>query len=357
MAPTTLNVREVARKLSMSPGTVSRAVRGLPGKVSVETAEKVLTYCAKHGLMSDTEVRSILLNLMHQSIKEQVFTLAAKGQMSFYQDAKAGICEYLQSIGVFPCSFMADDMDQAAAFPYEKAGVVIAIGTIPNEFLKQIFERKLAMVLVDNRVNSYPISCVNSDNFESVRRSVEILARLGHKNIAFACMHEDLPSYTYTFHQRQMGFMAGIESCKCNTDKSMLVLDSWQMDSNRSMGSNKHKDALFSIAERVLEISPRPTAVIAANDCMAYVIRDVCREHGVRVPEDISIIGYDGAHLSGENILYQPAVSTNVVNWHKMGKEAAELAMHMQFSKETGKSIEVATTYQDNGTVVAPGNK
>jgi LacI family repressor for deo operon, udp, cdd, tsx, nupC, and nupG len=354
MATAGLNVREVARKLSMSPGTVSRAVRGLPGKVSVETAEKVLSYCARNGLMSEAEVRCILLNLMHQNIKEQVFTVAAKGQMSFYQDVKAGICEYLQSIGIFPCSFIADDIEQVAAFPYDKAGVVIAIGTIPNEFLKQLFERKPAIVLVDNRVSSYPICSVNSDNFEAVRRSVEILAGLGHKNIAFACMHEDMPSYTYTFHQRQMGFMAGIESCKCNMDKSMLVLDSWQMDSNRSMGSSKHRDALFSIARRVLDIRPRPTAVIAANDCMAYVIRTVCQENGLRVPEDMSIIGYDGAHLSGENVLYQPAVSTNVVNWHKMGREAVELAMHMQFSKETGKSIEVATVYQDHRTVSKP---
>ncbi len=137
----------------------------------------------------------------------------------------------------------------------------------------------------------------------------------------------------------------------------MLVLDSWQMDSNRGIGTVKHKDALFGIAKRLLDMKPRPTAVIAANDCMAYVIRTVCQENQIRVPEDISIIGYDGAHLSGENILYQPAVSTNVVNWHKMGKEAAELVVQMQFSKETGKSIEVATMYQDNGTVAPPGKQ
>jgi DNA-binding LacI/PurR family transcriptional regulator len=352
---TNVNVREIARKLSMSPGTVSRAVRGLPGKVSVETAERVLTYCAKQGLMSDAEVRNILLNLMNQNLKGQIFSIAAKGQMSFYQDVKAGICEYLQSIGVFPCTFMVEDIERADGFPYEKAGAAVAIGTIPNEFIKEIVDRKIALVLVDNRV-SYSVSSVNSDNFEATRRSVEIFAKLGHKNIAFACMHEDIPAYTYSFHQRQMGFIAGVEAYGCNSDKSMLVLDSWQMDSNRSMGSSKHKNALFSIAERVLEINPRPTAVIAANDCMAYVIRDVCQKHGLRVPEDMSIIGYDGAHLSGDNILFHSAVSTNVVNWHKMGKEAAELAMNMQFSKETGKSIEVATVYQDNGTVASPRN-
>ncbi len=223
MATANVNVREIARKLSMSPGTVSRAVRGLPGKVSVETAEKVLSYCAKRGLMTDAEVRNILLNLMHQNSKGQVFTLSAKGQMSFYQDVKAGICEYLQSIGVFPCSFVVSDTERSEAFPYDKVGAAVSIGSMSNDFLKEVLDRNIPLVLVDNRIG-HPVSSVNSDNFEATRRSVEILSNLGHKNIAFACMHEDIPAYTYTFHQRQMGFLAGmkpviviwIKACLCS---------------------------------------------------------------------------------------------------------------------------------------------
>jgi len=211
------------------------------------------------------------------------------------------------------------------------------------------------VILVDNRIPGSKVSAVNTNNMEAVSESVQLLAHKGHKRIAFICNHEDSITRTYTFHQRQAGYHAGMALAALPVQDEWLIVDDMGDFDVSNFDWNKCTQEVRSLAERILTLDPLPTAVVAVNDMTAYILRDVLNENGIRVPEDISIIGYDGRDkLSVENTGYAP-VSTQVVDWHELGREAVDLALTMLYDPEQGpRFLEVPTKYDDAGTVAPP---
>jgi DNA-binding LacI/PurR family transcriptional regulator len=169
------------------------------------------------------------------------------------------------------------------------------------------------------------------------------------------CRYEDKPSYTYTFHQRKVGYLSGMASAGLEVDELTV-----ECNSDTESPVPTYDDAIIRdltmLSERILKMDPPPTAVIAGNDLMACVLVDVLKRHGFIVPEDMSVIGYDGwnklAPVSASGFI---PTSTMVVNWREMGREASELALSMQFgAAQTPRYLEVPAVYEDYGTVAPP---
>jgi LacI family transcriptional regulator len=349
-----VNVRQVAKNLSLSPATVSKAVRGQRGEVSVDTTQKVLSYCTKNGYMTRAEANNIMFKLKSRSSSKQLFTVTCRRGVEVYDATFSGICQELQDNGLFSSFYVVSDKNAMNKFPYDQAGVAILLGRVSDEVLEHFLEKKIPVVLVDNRIAGSQVSAVNSNNLEGVVDSVGYLARLGHKRIAFACMHEDEPNVTYTFHQRQAGYIAGLACAGIPFDPELLVIDYSEDYHSEYFDHQRTVNDLKKLAYKILELKELPTAIVAVNDETAYVIRDVLEENGIKVPQDVSIIGYDGAHVLNPFNGYAP-VSTRVVDWYKMGKEAVALALDLYASEETAaKCIEITTTFEDMGTLSFP---
>lgn len=215
---------------------------------------------------------------------------------------------------------------------------------------------EMPLVLVDDRVVGSRASCVNSNNLEATSRAVQILAELGHRRIAFMCRHEDKPDITYTFHQRQVGYISGLASMGLAFDEKMLITSSPSKGQPVAAWDGAIMADLVTLSERIVNLSPRPTAVICANDLMACVLIDVLKKHGIGVPDQMSIIGYDGWNrLTPVSHSGFTAPSTMAVNWREMGREAAELALTIQFGAlQSPRCLEVPSDYEDYGTVAPP---
>lgn len=346
------NVTEIARRLSLSPGTVSKALRGSRGLVSVDTARQIFNYCSQKGYMSRVEAGRALMKIKSQSSGAQIFAAMCRTGVGAYDEVFAGICEQLQANNLFSSCFMINDKASLRNFPYDRAETVIFVGRVPRDILDEFNAREMPLVLVDDRVSESHASCVNSNNLEATSRAVQILAELGHRRIAFLCCHEDRPNFTYTFHQRQVGYISGLANMGIAVDEKYIITCEASKGGQRD---SVMKD-ISMLAERIVNLSPRPTAVICANDLMACVLIDVLKEHGINVPSEMSVIGYDGWNRLSpviQNGFIAP--STMVVNWREMGREAAELALTIQFgSLQSPRCLEVPCEYEDNGTVCAP---
>lgn len=346
------NVTEIARGLSLSPGTVSKALRGSPGLVSIDTARQVLNYCSQKGYMSRVEAGRALMKIKSQSSGAQIFAAMCRTGVGAYDEVFAGVCEQLQANNLFTSCFMIRDRASLRNFPYDRAEAVILIGRVSRDILDEFTTHEVPLVLVDDRVAGSRASCVNSNNLEATSRAVQILAELGHRRIAFMCCHDDKPSYTYTFHQRQVGYISGLANMGIAVDEKMLIT----CDASRGASSEAVMRDIVKLAERVVSLSPRPTAVICANDLMACVLIDILKKHGMGVPSEISVIGYDGWNrLTPVSHSGFSAPSTMAVNWREMGREAAELALTIQFgSLQSPRCLEVPCEYDDNRTVTPP---
>jgi LacI family transcriptional regulator len=331
---------------------VSKALKGSSGLVSVDTARQIFDYCSQKGYMSRIEAGRALMKIKSQSSGAQIFAAMCRTGISAYDEVFAGICEELQINNLFSSCFMIRDKASLRSFPYDRAETVVFIGRAPRDILNEFSDHDIPMVLVDDRISEFRASCVNSNNLEAVSRAVQILAELGHRRIAFLCCHEDRPNSTYTFHQRQVGYVSGLASMGIPVDEKLLITCN---ASDSQVRDSSLKD-IVGLAERIVNMSPRPTAVICANDLMACILIDTLKKHGIEVPKDMSVIGYDGwSRLNpvGHSGFISP--STMAVNWREMGREAAELAITIQFSSsQSPRCLEVPCEYEDNGTVCAP---
>jgi DNA-binding LacI/PurR family transcriptional regulator len=350
------NVTEIAKGLSLSPGTVSKALRGSKGLVSVETATQVFNYCAQKGYMNRLEAGRAIMKIKSQANGAQIFAAMCRTGVCAYDEVFAGMCEQLQANELFSSCFMVRDKASLKSFPYDRAEAVIFIGRVLREIKEEFVSREVTMVLVDDRVVGSRASCVNSNNLEAVSQAVQILANTGHRHIAFMCRHEDNPDYTYTLHQRQIGYISGLANRGITVDEKLLFVSSASKAQPVSAWDDVIINDLVKLAERIVNSSPRPTAVICGNDLMACVLIDVLKKHGIGVPEEMSIIGYDGWNkLTPVSHSGFSAPSTMAVNWREMGREAAELALTIQFgSLQSPRCLEVPCEYEDNGTVAPP---
>jgi LacI family transcriptional regulator len=351
-----MKVGEIAARLSLSPGTVSKALRGKHGQVSLATTQRVLEFCHQNGYLSRSEVDKTLFRMQARSTGKKVFCLTCYEGLWGYDAVFHGISEQMQGYGQYTSFFSVNDRSSLQNFPSEQASTVIILGRVSPETFDYFSEAKVPIVLVDNRIDGWAQCTVNSDNLESVAKAVEVLAEKGHKRIAFLCRHEDMPRKTYNLHQRQSGYIVGITNAGLHFDPELMVTSYAPNNMYGPIDFDTTVEELRALAERFFSMTPMPTAAVAANDLTAHVLRSVLREKGLRVPEDVSIIGYDGQHrIPGVGSKCFEPVSTMVVKWEQMGQEAVDLAVErLANGQPVEKHVLVPTEYEDTGTVAPP---
>jgi DNA-binding LacI/PurR family transcriptional regulator len=354
---TNIRVREIARQLSVSPGTVSKTLRGSVGGVSVEKAKTVLGYCCEHGLIGKAEAGRILLKMKAQADGSQIFALTSRRGIMGYDAVLAGICQQIQSHGLYCSNFVVHEEEDLRQFPYDKAEGAIVLGRMDLDVLESLRQHDIPIVLVDNRLPAVRCGAVNSNNQDAVTRAVEMLVDMGHEHIAFLCLHERPESKLYyTFSQRQLGYLAGLANRDVPVDNRLMVTYCASGNQHTDFEPAKMMAHLAALTEKLLRLDPLPTAVIAVNDITAYFARKFITGKGLRVPQDMSIIGYDGWHRYSpmSNVGFTPT-STIVVDWQAMGRAAVDLALEMHCDTMSApKYVEVPTEYEDLGTVAPP---
>jgi DNA-binding LacI/PurR family transcriptional regulator len=353
-----VKVREVAKKLSVSPSTVSRVLQGTytNGAVSISTASRVLDYCNKKGYLSKEEKNQILMKMKLQSSQKKIFCLSCYDGNWTYTAIFSHLSGYLQDKGQFTSFFNVRSKDDLAHFPADQAGSIIVLGRLATETRQYLQNLPIPIVVGDYYIEGSGWNSVNSSNLESMTRAVEILVEKGHERIAFMCLHDDSPEQTYNLHQRQSGYIIGMLNAGLSFE-GMIQTDSLSNIGGYKIGSYERvvsdEEKICGLSENLLKMNPMPTAVVAASDGIADIFRMTARKNGLRVPEDISVIGYDGLHHISDRVGFEP-VSTMVVNYKAMARAMVDLASDLMIEPEQdSRHIIIPCEYEDMGTVAA----
>jgi LacI family transcriptional regulator len=347
-----MKVRDVATKLSVSTATVSRTLNGDYGRgtTSLATATRILNYCFSKGYLSKEERDSILLKMKVKVSDKKIISLSCFEGLWNYNAIFSSVSSSLQDRGQYSGFYTVRSANDLCRFPRDKASVILVFGRITPNTYEALRGFEIPVVMGDNYIPGSNWSTVNSDNIGATSRAVEILAELGHKRIAFVCRHEDYPQRTYNLHQRQNGYMIGMNNAGLSYDGLVVTKDCSRNDYTPSTHEEVLTD-LRELAERVIALKPMPTAVVAGNDLIAHVLRVVLREQGLKVPQDMSIIGYDGQHRISGAMGFEP-ISTMVVNWEEMGRAMVDLATEFVLNPKTHiRHVLIPAEYEDMGTV------
>ncbi len=196
-------------------------------------------------------------------------------------------------------------------------GIIIA-GKIPHSLIDRISAYNLPTVFIDYNppTNSYPLVLI--DNIEGALLATNHLINLGHTNIAFICGDIEHPSLS----ERLKGYKRALVDANIPVKNNLIITDAKYPD--RQNGFNSAKK-LFSRNKNV-------TAVFAGNDAMAIGVLHYLKDNGYKVPQDVSLIGFDDV---GGDILLRPPLTTIRVPKIELGAEALKLLVNTLKNKKS----------------------
>ncbi len=175
------------------------------------------------------------------------------------------------------------------------------------------------VVAVDPHTGRAALPTVDSDNLHGGRLATEHLLELGHRRIGLLTGREDLKSA----QQRETGYRGALASAGVAVDETLVRRGDYDAD------------VAAASARYLLSRPDRPTAIFAANDITAIAAIDAARELGLRVPEDLSVVGFDNIP---ESALCTPPLSTVQQPIREMGHRAVELLVRLINGTEPGET-------------------
>ncbi len=305
-APT---IQDSAKQLQLSAMTVSRAMNGKL-EVSDETRRKILRCASDLGYQPHRWARSLVTR--RSSIVGIVIPEIAH---SYFSEITCGIEEILDTAGydILLCHSRGNaqkEGDEIRTLVGSMVAGLIVASVQPEKTpgpLLALEDREIPVVLVDRFFPRFRFTSVRVDDRAVGRIAARHLIDLGHRRIA----HIQGPAISPASHRyrgyRETLRAAGIPQC---TD--WIVQGNFDFESGRCAMT------------KLLNVKPRPTAVFAANDPMAVGAVHACRNAGLHVPGDISIVGAGNIES-----IHDPSPFLTTLDWPRedLGRTAARLLL------------------------------
>lgn len=272
--------RDVAKLAGVSQSAVSRSFSP-DAKVAEKTRKKVMAAARELGYRPNSIARS-LITRSSRTIAVVTYSL----ENPFYSFMLEKASRFFQQQGYHLQLFFAPSDHGFASviddiIRSQVEGVLMLAITLDMAQAEEVADFGIPVVIINRTVNHAGISQVGSDNTSGGYWAGRYLASLGHRRIAYLAGQPD----SSTDRHRHAGFLEGLatEGLTC------CALE---------VGNYRYPDACHAV-RRLFSYSPPPDALFAANDLMAIAAMETLRhEFGLRVPDDVSVIGFDDVPMA-----------------------------------------------------------
>lgn len=334
-----MKVKDIASALNLSPATVSLALNNKPG-VSSKTEEKIMNYIKKNGY----SVKSPKKNPLSDSRNIRFIIYKKHGKVvsdtSFFTQLIEGIESETRKNGYnLIISYIYKFKDNMEVIDYliknPPDGIIILATEMSREDLKVFDKIAAPKVLLDNCFEEEKIDSIVINNEHGAYAATEHLIKMGHTKIGY--LHSSV--IINNFLKRNQGYIRALNSYNIKFDESMVFnLESTIEGAYRDMAE-------------ILSKNPKmPTAFFADNDIIALGAIKAMKEFKIRIPEDISIIGFDDMPFC---MLNEPTLSTMKVFKQRMGKIVVDrLIEKIEDNVPEFVKIEVGTELVQRSSVI-----
>jgi DNA-binding LacI/PurR family transcriptional regulator len=203
-------------------------------------------------------------------------------------------------------------------------GMVLAGPDIPNDFIVAMQATKMPIVLVDNKLMHSPIDCVNTDDEAGGYSAAQHLIEGGHQQIGVISG----PKHWHSNARRVRGMQQSLS--EANLPLCIVHVERTTIESGETATT------------RLLNENPQMTGILAVNDAMAFGAIRAARRIGRRVPDDVSVVGFDNIDWAQLN---DPPLTTVHVPKRQLGQEAAKRLLTLLSERDTSP-IEVIVSTQ-----------
>ena len=314
-----MNIREVARLAKVSTATVSRTING-SDKVTPETKERVQRAIEQLKFYPNTWARALgsgrssLYGLIISDITNPFFPELVKS----FEDIAV---QYGQDVLVANTNYDPARIELCVTRMLQRKvdGVAIMTSEMDARLITEFQSREIPLVFLDTGKAEALTSNIVVDYAAGVDAAVEHIVSLGHTKIAF------------------ISGPMNLRSARVRREAFAGCLERRGIGAGLTEEGNHQVDGGHQAMARMLERKERPTAVLASNDMTAIGALGAIHERGLRVPEDISIVGFDDIQISA---FTQPALTTVRLS----RDEIARVAFRALYSirQDGGKGAEYA---------------
>ena len=331
-----VTIRDVAIKSGHAVSTVSNALAD-KRHVSDETKEHVRKIAAELGYRPSTLARALRMRLS-STIGVLVADVGNPATPEFIR----GVDDVAVREGCTILLCNTDDQESRQISQMETLldrqvdGMILISQHVDSPAVRRLLD-KVPFVLVQRRSSRFRDDYVGSDNHGGTAATVEHLVGLGHRRIGFVTG----PSSSSTALERLEAYETSIAAQGCDSDPELV----FRGDYSRSAG--------YRAMEYFVSLAAPPTAIIASNDVNALGILDAANDLGLRIPQDMSLVGCDDIEIAS---LRRIDLTTLTLPKRDMGAAATELLLRRIHAKRAvlPREVIMPTKMNIRGSAAAP---
>lgn len=304
-----VTIADVARASGVSGATVSRVLNGYEF-VKETTRSRVMEAVEDLGYVANLQARSLagghsqIIGLLVPNLDNGYVGTITQGIDQALARANYDLMLYTSHRHPGKESFYVSAIANGLT-----DGLLLVAPLVPTTYLDALREQNYPYVLIDQTDATENSNVVESTNWQGAYDATRYLCQLGHTRIVFIKGSPAVRSAV----DRLLGYKAALDDCDIPVTEALLIEGDYQ------------QQTAYEATKNLLQtIDPAPTAIFAANDLSAFGAMDAVRECGLRIPDDISIIGFDDVPQA---TLVYPKLTTVRQPLEQMGQVAVKMLL------------------------------
>ncbi|HKL61378.1 MAG TPA: LacI family DNA-binding transcriptional regulator [Acholeplasma sp.] len=331
-----VKLKDIAETMNVSIGTVSKALRH-SHEISIEMTDKIIRCANELGYIANSSARNLKTNKSYNIGVVYVDKTRSGLGHDYFSTMLSSIRDEL-SIHGYDFTFVSNLIGENKLSYLNHAryrrcdGVIVVTADYKDPEIIELVESEVPVVTIDQVFNNR--SAILSDNEEGLSHIVNYVYQKGHRKIAF--IHGEDTAVT---EQRIASFNKACNDLKIMVNKDYIKPALYHFPKQAGL-----------MTRTLLALDDRPTCIIYPDDYSFMGGLTEIEKHGLKIPEDISVVGYDGIFLSR---ILRPVLTSYVQNSVEIGKQAV-LKMLEQLEKPKSfvkKPVKVKGSLQEGQTV------
>jgi len=309
LAEVMATIKEIAQLSGVSRATVSAVLNNKP-TVRAGTRNKVLQTIREHGLQNRLIARTLMGHF-----SQMIGVVVPNLRNPFYTELIWGMTSALKAHGNHMVAHSSDESyeDEVETLEtlmgYDLGGYVLASvqEEAPSDHVRKVLETGKPFVAIEE-VSGLETSVVDFDEAKGSKEATDYLVKKGHRKIVCLAARRGTAA-----RNRVLGFMESLLDHDLKFDDSMVV----KVDANSEGGYRNSLDLLKNA-------SSRPSAIVCFNDLVAIGVYRAAHELGLRIPDDLSVVGFDDIDIAS---VLGPPLTTVSIHAEEAGRTAAEILL------------------------------
>ena len=314
-----ITLKKIAKEFDVSISTVSKALKD-SHEISVEVKDKIRAFAYQHNYKPN----SLALNLLNQKTKT-IGVILPEIVHHFFTKVITGIEQLATEKGYNVMICLSDESFEKEVLNLEMLangvvdGIILSVSKETEELddyrqFNDLIRNGIPFVMFDRIVDNVECNKVIADDVGGAFQATEHLIQNGCSRIVLITT----PDYVVVGNERKMGYVKALNEYKVPVRKELVL-------------KVEHENQIESALKNLISSESPPDGIFAVNEVYAAIAMGVCKENGMKIPEDIQIIGFTDGLISQ---FTSPPLTTVAQHGRIMGRKALELLLDEIESQE-----------------------